>query len=55
MFKSVLIFAIFATASAHMGQMGHYREECKTELDIPQESIDNFSKYIDSQPKVLFT
>lgn len=49
MFKSVLIFAIFATASAH------YREECKTELDIPQESIDNFSKYIDSQPKVLFT
>lgn len=46
MFKSVLIFAIFAAVSAHMG---HYREECKNELDIPQESIDNFSKYFEGE------
>ena len=43
MFKLFLTFAIFAAVSAHME---HYREECKNELEIPQESIDNYSEYI---------
>ncbi|CAG9808272.1 unnamed protein product [Chironomus riparius] len=42
MFKSILMFAIFAAVSAHMA---HYREECKDELNIPQESIDNFKNW----------
>lgn len=50
MFKTVLIFAIFAAASAHMA---HYRDECKTELDIPQESIDKFSKLLISDSQNL--
>ena len=43
MFKLVLFFAIVAAVSADMTQ---FREECRTELDIPQENIDNYSKYI---------
>jgi len=44
MFKSVLIFVIVGAVSAHMP---HYREECKEELNIPQENIDNYSEYIE--------